>query len=108
MTTELANGRPESVTEHGITLELSFPEAQALKAWLLKPAGDGGAALDHEHVKPTLLKLGAALDYVEGVAAVRHELEQAGLAVERLSDEQVADLGRRIAETPLRRGHARP
>ena len=34
---------------------------------------------------------------------VRDELEQSGFATESMSDEQVADLGRRIAESPIRR-----
>ena len=34
---------------------------------------------------------------------VRDELEQAGFDTEALSDEQIAELGRRIADTPIRR-----
>ena len=50
-----------------------------------------------------MVKLGAQLDFIEGVSRVREELEQAGFATDNLSDEQVADLGRRIAESPIRR-----
>jgi hypothetical protein len=95
--TETSNGHP------GIVLELSIGEAQTLKARLLKEASDGTSALDDEELKPALMKLGTALDYVEGVAFVRRELEQAGFPTERMSDEQVAQLGRKISEAPLRR-----
>jgi hypothetical protein len=50
-----------------------------------------------------MVKLGAKLDYIQGVQTVRDELEQAGFATDQLSDEQVGDLGRRIAESPIRR-----
>ena len=49
-----------------------------------------------------MVKLGAQLDFIEGVSKVREELEQAGFAI-GTRDEQVADLGRRIAESPIRR-----
>ena len=38
---------------------------------------------------------------------VRDELEEAGFETDDLSDEQIADLGRRIADTPIRRYSAR-
>jgi hypothetical protein len=50
-----------------------------------------------------MVKLGAQLDFVQGVQQVRDELEAAGFPTEALSDDEVADLGRRIAESPLRR-----
>jgi hypothetical protein len=89
--------------DHSITLELSVEEAQALKGWLLQTGSDGASALDDEHLKPTLLQLDSALNYVEGVTTVRRELEAAGFHTESMSDEEVADLGRRISEAPLRR-----
>lgn len=97
-------GRPEEVAEQRVRLNLSLDEARALKAWLLKPASDGTAALDDEHIKPTLIRIGSALDYYDGVSTVRHELEQAGFATDGMSDEQIAALGRRISEAPLRPG----
>lgn len=104
MDSEQSNGHLEVVQEeHGIVLELSMSEAQALKAWLLKPAGDGSSALEDEALKPTLVKLGSALDYIEGVSTVRHELEQAGFPTDNMSDEDVAALGRKISDAPLRR-----
>ena len=92
-----ANGEPQ------ITLELSLGEAQALKGWLLQVGSDGGSALDDEHLKPTLMELDAALNYVEGVSTVRRELEAAGFHTSSMSDEEVAALGRRISHAPLRR-----
>ena len=45
MSTEVKNGQPDS-EEITLTLELTLDEAEALKAWLLKPAADGSAAID--------------------------------------------------------------
>jgi hypothetical protein len=86
-----------------VTLELTLDEGEALKAWLLKPAADGSAAIDDENAKSVMVKLGSQLDYVSGVSRVREELEQAGFATGSLSDDRVAELGRRIAESPIRR-----
>jgi hypothetical protein len=89
--------------EHRITLDLSVEEAQALKGWLLQTGSDGNTALDDEYVKPTLVQLDSALNYVEGVSTVRRELEAAGFHTESMSDDEVAELGRRISDAPLRR-----
>jgi hypothetical protein len=92
--------------EHRITMDLSLTEAQALKGWLLRPSSDGGSALDDDQLKPALMQLDTALNYVEGVSTVRRELEAAGFNTESMSDQEVAELGRRIADTPLRRAAA--
>ena len=102
MSTEVKNGQPDA-EEIALTLELSLDEAEALKAWLLKPAADGSAAIDDEYAKSVMVQLGSKLDYISGVTQVRDELEEAGFDTEDLSDEQIADLGRRIADTPIRR-----
>ena len=102
MSIEVTNGLPEGA-DYTVTLELTLAEAEAVKSWLLKPSADGSAAIDDEHAKSVMVKLGGKLDYIEGVARVRDELEQAGFPTSQLSDEQVADLGRRIAESPIRR-----
>jgi hypothetical protein len=86
-----------------IALDMSLEEAQALKGWLLRTENGGSSALDDDQVKPTLMQLETALNYVEGVTTVRRELESAGFQTEGLSDDEVADLGRRIGEAPLRR-----
>jgi hypothetical protein len=97
-----ANGRPDATPGDSLTLELSLAQAQALRTWLLKPAADGSSTMDDEVLKPVMSQLAHELDYREGVIAVRQELEQAGLATANLSDEQVAVLGRKIADAKLR------
>jgi hypothetical protein len=97
----------EQITEIGpyeldadarITLELPLPEAEALRTWLLKPAADGTTSLDDPVLGGILTKLGRAVDVVRATVNVRRELQQAGLEVSHLSDEQVRELGRRVAE----------
>jgi hypothetical protein len=107
-TAQAPNGNVEATPSDAssFTLELSVAQAQALRTWLVKPAADGSSTMDDETLKPVLVKLAHELDYREGVAAVRQELEQAGLQTSTLSDEQVAVLGRRISETKLRRADA--
>ncbi len=103
MATQVSNGVPEAPAGSGVSLDLTLAEAEAVKAWLLKPSADGSAAIDDEHAKSVMVKLGAQLDFVQGVQQVREELEFAGFPTENLSDDQVAELGRRIAESPIRR-----
>jgi len=102
-TPEATKGRPDAASADScFTLELSVAQAQALRTWLVKPAADGSSTMDDEVLKPVLLTLSHELDYREGIAAVRQELEQAGLQTATLSDEQLAVLGRRISEAKLR------
>ena len=89
--------------DSNLKMEFTVAEAQALRTWLLKPAVDGSSTMDDEALKPVMDRLCHELDHREGVAAVRHELEQAGLATARLTDEQVASLSARISEHKLRR-----
>ena len=102
MSVETKNGQPQS-EEITLDLELTLDEAEALKAWLLKPAADGSAAIDDANAKSVMVQLGQKLDYISGVNQVRDELEDAGFETDNLSDEQIAELGRRIADTPIRR-----
>jgi hypothetical protein len=102
MSTEVKNGQPD-IDEITLTLELTLDEGEALKAWLLKPAADGSAAIDDAHAKSVMVQLGSKLDFISGVNQVRDELEEVGFDTDGLSDEQIADLGRRIADTPIRR-----
>lgn len=97
---------PEAPADSSITMQLSVAQAQALRGWLVKPAADGSSTMDDEVLKPVVDKLAHELDYREGVAAVRQELEHAGLQTAPLSDEQVAVLARRISEAKLRRNGA--
>lgn len=84
--------------EPSISLDLGLQEAQALRAWLLKATVDGATSLDDPLVDSALTKVGRAVDFVQAIESVRHELEHAGLDVDRLSDEDVRDLGRRISD----------
>ena len=85
-------------SEPTLALELSLSEAEALRSWLLKPAHDGSTSLDDPLVSRALSRLGLAVDNLLATVNVRRELELAGLEVDQLSDEQVCDLGRRVAE----------
>lgn len=84
--------------EPTLALELGLSEAEALRTWLLKPAEDGSTSLDDPLVSRVLAELGRAVDTLSASVYVRRELQQAGLTVEHLSDEEVRELGRRIAE----------
>jgi ketosteroid isomerase-like protein len=93
-----ANGAGE------ITLTFTFDEAEAINRWMLKPGQDGSIAADDAAVHPGLLKIRSAVEHVQGILAVRHELEQAGVPTQHLSDQQVAQLGRRISQAAPRLG----
>jgi hypothetical protein len=84
-----------------LALELELPEAEALRAWLLKATADGVTSLDDPFVNSALAKLARAVDTVHATVNVRRELEQAGLEVAHLSDEQVRELGRRVSEAAM-------
>ena len=84
--------------ERTITLDLALSEAEALRTWLMKPAKDGTTSLDDPLVSHALAQLGTAIDTILTTVNVRHELQQAGLAVEHLTDEQVSELGRRVVQ----------
>jgi hypothetical protein len=81
-----------------LTIELALGEAEALRTWLLKPAKDGTTSLDDPLVSHALTKLGTAIDTIQATVNVRHELKQAGLAIDHLTDEQVCELGRRVTQ----------
>ena len=84
-----------------LALELELQEAEALRAWLLKATAEGVTSLDDPLVNSALSKLGRAVDAVHATVNVRHELEQAGLDVAHLTDDQVRSLGRRVSEAAL-------
>jgi hypothetical protein len=85
-------------SEPTITLDLELSECEALRAWLLKPANDGSTSLDDPLVSRVLARLGHEVDSVTASVNVRRELVDAGVSVEHLSDEQMRDLARRIAQ----------
>ncbi|HEX3511425.1 MAG TPA: hypothetical protein VHT27_10045 [Solirubrobacteraceae bacterium] len=84
-----------------LTFDLRFSEADALRAWLLKPAHDGSTSLDDPLVSRVLAELGRAVDAVRATWNVRSELSQAGLSVDHLSDDEVRELARRVADAAL-------
>lgn len=88
---------PAPAGSNAVTLELTFEEADALARWLLKPSQDGSAAMDDAAVKPSLMKLRQLVEREQSVRNVRKELEQAGIPTQQLTDQQVVQLGRRIA-----------
>jgi ketosteroid isomerase-like protein len=104
------DGRWQATQQPGsgnqISLTFSFEEAEALNRWMLKPAQDGGLAADDATVRPGLMKIRTAVEHAQAIAAVRHELEQAGVPTQHLSDQQVAQLGRRISQAAPRLGGA--
>lgn len=91
-----------AVVEHRIELELSIEEANALRAWLLKPAADGSTALDDSLVNASLKKIAGAIDKIEAVSEIRRELEEAGFDTAGMDDDQVAALGRKIGQASSR------
>jgi hypothetical protein len=84
--------------EPKLTLELGMHECEALRTRLLKPAADGTLSLDDPLVNGVLTKLGRALDAIHAAENVRRELEEMGLDVSHLTDDQVHELGRRVSE----------
>jgi hypothetical protein len=84
-----------------LALELELGEAEALRAWLLKATAEGATSLDDPLVNGALAKLGRAVDTVHATVNVRRELEQAGLEVAHLSDDQVRELGRRVSDAAM-------
>jgi hypothetical protein len=102
-TTDHMNGREVDLLdpEPKITLELGLREAEALRTWLLKPAADGAASLDDPLVNGALARLARAVDAAQATMNIRRELQEAGLDVAHLSDQQVRELGRRVSEAAL-------
>lgn len=96
---------PQLATPRSIQLDLEVDEANALHQWLLTSMHDGATALDDPLVSGTLQKLSHSLEFVNTVSAVREELEGAGFHTADKSDEQVADLARRIREANSARVH---
>lgn len=84
-----------------LVLELELPEAEALRAWLLKATAEGVTSLDDPLVNSALARLGRAVDSVHATVNVRRELEEAGLEVAHLTDDQVRELGRRVSEAAM-------
>jgi hypothetical protein len=106
-TTDEMTGQPAGETDAAlapqsggptISLDLDLSESEALRAWLLKPAHDGTTSLDDPLVSRVLAQLGREVDAVNATVNVRRELVEAGLAVDHLSDDQMRELARRVAQ----------
>jgi hypothetical protein len=91
-----------AVVDRTIVLELTSDEANALRAWLLKPAADGATALDDSLVNSSLKKLSAEIDKIEAVGEIRRELGEAGFDTTGMDDQTVAELGRKIGQASSR------
>jgi hypothetical protein len=92
--------------EPRLVLDLDLVEAQALRAWLLETELNGTSAADTAVVNSALAKLARAVDTAQATVNIRREFQQAGVNLAHWSDEQVLELGRRIAEAvrPILRG----
>jgi ketosteroid isomerase-like protein len=101
---EAAPPRPPATGGGQITLTFTFAEAEAINRWMLKPSQDGALAADDSAVQPGVMKIRSAVEHMQAILAVRHELEQAGVPTQHLSDQQVAQLGRRISQAAPRLG----
>jgi len=101
---QISNGHVAAVVGQPtpITLTFSFEEAEALNQWMLRPSHDGAIPADDPAVLPGLMKIRHAVEQAQAIAAVRHELEQAGIPTQHLTDQQVAQLGRRISQAAPR------
>jgi hypothetical protein len=86
-------------TDPTLWIELALSESEALYDWLMKPANDGSTALDDPLVRKALAKMRDATGSVRTALNLRRELQDAGLAAEHLSDEQLRDLAHRLAQT---------
>jgi hypothetical protein len=84
--------------EPRLVLDLDLTEAQALRAWLLETELNGISAPDTPVVNSALAKLARAVDTAQATVNIRREFHQAGVNLAHWSDEQVLELGRRIAE----------
>ncbi len=93
-----ASAWDEPVPQPAIGIELELAEAEALRAWLLKASAEGATSLDDPHVSRVLSKLGVEVDGARAAVNVRRELVDAGFSVAHLSDDQLRELGGRIAD----------
>jgi hypothetical protein len=99
-TTHTNNGEVgESESGQMIRLDLPLIEAEALHTWLLKATADGASSLDNPQVSATLAELGRAIERVHVIMNVRRELENAGLTTNHLTDDEIRELSRKLAQT---------
>ncbi len=78
---------------------LSLSEAEGLYGWLMKPANDGSTALDDPLLSRALTKMREATDSVRTALKLRSDLQEAGLASDHLSDDQLRELAQKLAQS---------
>jgi hypothetical protein len=86
---------PEPVLCVGLTLS----EAEGLYGWLMKPANDGSTALDDQLVSRAVAKMREAIDSLRTAIKLRRDLQEAGLASDHLTDEQLRELAQKLAQS---------
>jgi hypothetical protein len=101
-----ANGQHvETPADEGtLSFVFSLEETRVLvdlaQRGLIASASQGGTPGGNPLAKAALHRLSSALEDAETSASVREQLEQMGFQTDHLTDAEVADLGRRIAEIP--------
>jgi hypothetical protein len=86
-------------TQTRVSVELPLADAEALHTWMLRANADGVTALDEPPVSAALAALSRAVDDAHVVMKIRRELTAVGISEHHLSDQQVRELGRRVAQT---------
>jgi hypothetical protein len=80
-----------------LTLTFTLEELVSLEEWLKRPADDGSLAAYDSDVWPGLMKIRSAVQHAQAIAEIRRELAEANGGGIELSDDQLVELGRRIA-----------
>ena|SRR5436190_17817353 len=93
-----------AATEMTLTFEFTLEQTRVLvdlaQRGIIAAAHEGGAPGGVPAAKATLAKLTSALEEAETSSHVREELEQVGIQTDHLTDYEVSELARRIAEIP--------
>jgi hypothetical protein len=82
------------------TLEQTRVLVDLAQRGIIAAAHEGGAPGGVPAAKAALAKLSSALEEAQTTVSVREELEQAGFQTDHLTDVEVVDLARRLAEIP--------
>jgi hypothetical protein len=100
------NGQTAEALPATLEFEFTLDEARVLvdlaQRGILASANQGGTPGGNPVAKAALAKLSSTLEDAETSAGVREELAQSGFQTDHLTDSELADLGRRIAEIPRR------
>src|SRR4051794_8093007 len=102
----MAPPAPPAPAASAVTLAFEFTLEQTrvlvdlAQRGIIVAAHDGGAPGGAPAAKAALAKLSSALEEAQTTVSVREELEQAGFQTDHLTDVEVVDLARRLAEIP--------